>query len=56
MATELRKPALRINWGSANSPEEIIVKSNVLKGLLELSENKKIAYIDLTFANAPVVK
>lgn len=56
MATELRKPALRINWGSSNSSEEIIVKSNVLKGLLDLPENKKISYVDLSVANSPVVK
>ena len=56
MTTKLRKPALRINWGSSNSPEEIIVKSNVFKDLLELPENKKITYIDLTVANAPIVK
>jgi cell division protein FtsQ len=56
MATELRKPALRINWGSSNSPEEIIVKSNVLKDLLDLPENKKITYVDLSVANSPVVK
>jgi cell division septal protein FtsQ len=56
MATDLRKPAFKINWGSSNSPEEIIVKSNVLKGLLELRENKKITFVDLTFANAPIVR
>lgn len=56
MATDLRKPALRINWGASNSPEEIVVKSNVLKGLLNLPENKKISYIDLTVTNAPIVK
>jgi len=56
MVTDLRKPALRINWGSGNSPEEILVKSNVLKGLLNLPENKKITYADLTVATAPIVK
>ena len=56
MATELRKPALRINWGSSNSSEEIVIKSNVLKDLLGLPENKKITYVDLTVANAPIVK
>ena len=56
MATELRKPALRINWGSSNSSEEIVIKSNVLKDLLDLPENKKITYVDLTVANAPIVK
>ena len=56
MVTKLRKPALRINWGSSNSPEEITVKSNVLKDLLDLPENKKITYVDLTVANSPVVK
>ena len=56
MATKLRKPALRINWGSSNSSEEILIKSNVLKDLLDLPENKKITYVDLTVANAPIVK
>ena len=56
MATDLRKPALRINWGSGNSPEEIVVKSNVLKGLLNLPENKKITFADLTIATSPIVK
>jgi cell division septal protein FtsQ len=56
MATDLRKPGFQINWGSANSPEEIVVKSNVLKGLLELPENKKISFVDLSLANAPIVK
>ncbi len=56
MATELRKPALRINWGSSNSSEEIVIKSNVLKDLLDLPENKKITYVDLSVANAPIVK
>jgi cell division septal protein FtsQ len=56
MATELRKPALRINWGSSNSSEEIVIKSNVLRDLLDLPENKKITYVDLTVANAPIVK
>ena len=56
MVTKLRKPTLRINWGSSNSPEEITVKSNVLKDLLDLPENKKITYVDLTVANSPVVK
>jgi len=56
MATDLRKPTLRINWGSGNSSEEIVVKSNVLKGLLNLPENKKITYADLTVASAPIVK
>ena len=56
MATKLRKPALRINWGSSNSSEEILIKSNVLKDLLDLPENKKITYVDLTVANSPVVK
>lgn len=56
MASDLRKPALRINWGEKNSPEEIVVKSNVLKGLLALPENKKIKFVDLTIANAPIVK
>lgn len=56
MATDLRKPGFQINWGSANSPEEIVVKSNVLKGLLELPENKKISFVDLSVANAPIVK
>jgi hypothetical protein len=56
MVTDLRKPALRINWGESNSADEIVVKSNVLKGLLNLPENKKITYIDLTVTNAPIVK
>ena len=56
MATKLRKPTLRINWGSSNSSEEILIKSNVLKDLLDLPENKKITYVDLTVANAPIVK
>jgi hypothetical protein len=56
MVTDLRKPALRINWGESNSPEEIVVKSNVLKGLLNLPENKKITFVDLTVTNAPIVK
>ena len=56
MATDLRKPTLLINWGSANSPEEIVVKSNVLKRLLALPENKKISSVDLTIANVPIVK
>jgi cell division septal protein FtsQ len=56
MATNLRKPTLRINWGSSNTPEEIVVKSNVLMDLLDLPENKKITYVDLTLANSPVVK
>ena len=56
MATDLRKPTLRINWGESNSREEIAVKSNILKGLLNLPENKKITYIDLTVTNAPIVK
>jgi len=56
MATDLRKPGFQINWGSANSPEEIVVKSNVLKGLLELPENKKISFVDLSLANAPIVE
>ena len=56
MATKLRKPALRINWGSSNSSEEILIKSNVLTDLLDLPENKKITYVDLTVANAPIVK
>jgi cell division septal protein FtsQ len=56
MATELRKPVLKINWGESNSAEEIAVKSNVLKGLLALPENKKITFVDLTVTNAPIVK
>ncbi len=56
MVTDLRKPALRINWGESNSPEEIVVKSNVLKGLLNLPENKKISYVDLSVTSAPIVK
>ena len=56
MVTDLRKPAFRINWGASNSPEEIVVKSNVLKGLLNLPENKKISFVDLTVTNAPIVK
>lgn len=56
MSTNLRKPVLRINWGSANTPTEIGVKSNVLKGLLLLPENKKITQVDLTIANSPITK
>jgi hypothetical protein len=56
MVTDLRKPALRINWGESNSADEIVVKSNVLKGLLNLPENKKITFVDLTVTNAPIVK
>ena len=56
MAADLRKPVLRINWGSRNSSEEIVVKSNVLKVLLNRPENKKITYADLTIATAPIVK
>jgi len=56
MSANLRQPTLRINWGGSNSPEEIVVKSNVLMDLLDLPENKKITYVDLTLANAPVVK
>jgi cell division protein FtsQ len=56
MVTDLREPSFKINWGSANSPQEIVVKSNVLKGLLELPENKKISFVDLTIADAPIVK
>jgi cell division septal protein FtsQ len=56
MSTNLRKPELRINWGSANTPADITVKANVLKGLLRLPENKKITQVDLTIANSPIVK
>ena len=56
MSTNLRKPGLRINWGSANTPADITVKANVLKGLLRLPENKKITQVDLTIANSPIVK
>ena len=56
MSTNLRKPVLRINWGSANTPAEIVVKSTVLKGLLRLPENKRISQVDLTNANSPIVK
>ncbi len=56
MATDLRKPNLRINWGSGNSPEEVVIKSNVLKGLLNLPENRKITLVDLTVATSPIVK
>jgi len=56
MSTNLRKPALRINWGNANTPAEVMVKANVLKGLLLLPENKKITQVDLTIANSPIVK
>ncbi len=55
-STNLRKPGLRINWGSANTPGDVTVKANVLKGLLLLPENKKIAQVDLTIANSPIVK
>ncbi len=56
MSTNLRKPVLRIDWGSTNSPAEIAVKANVLKGLLLLPENKKITQVDLTIANSPIVQ
>jgi len=56
MVTDLRNPTLRINWGESNSADEIVVKSNVLKGLLKLPENKKITFVDLTVTNAPIVK
>jgi len=56
MSTNLRKPELRINWGRANTPADITVKANVLKGLLRLPENKKITHVDLTIANSPIVK
>jgi hypothetical protein len=56
MSTNLRKPVLRINWGSANTPAEIVVKSTVLTGLLRLPENKRISQVDLTNANSPIVK
>ena len=55
-STNLRKPELRINWGSANTPGDVTVKANVLKGLLLLPENKKITQVDLTIANSPIVK
>ncbi len=55
-STNLRKPGLRINWGSANTPGDVTVKANVLKGLLLLPENKKITQVDLTIANSPIVK
>lgn len=56
MSTNLRKPALRINWGSNNTSADIVVKANVLKGLLQLPENKKISQVDLVNANSPIVK
>lgn len=56
MSTNLRKPALKINWGRANTPAEIVIKVNVLKGLLLLPENKKITQVDLAIANSPIVK
>jgi cell division protein FtsQ len=56
MSTNLRKPVLRINWGSSNTPADVTVKANVLKGLLLLPENKKITQVDLTIANSPIVK
>ena len=55
-STNLRKPDFRINWGSANSPGDVTVKANVLRGLLLLPENKKITQVDLTIANSPIVK
>jgi hypothetical protein len=55
-STNLQKPFLRINWGSGNTPADVTVKANVLKGLLLLPENKKITQVDLTIANSPIVK
>lgn len=49
------KKSISVNWGSGNSAADIAVKSKVLMGLLALPENKKIAEVDLTIANSPIV-
>lgn len=54
--TNLRRPSLLINWGSANLVDDVVVKSQVLKGLLALPANKKITAVDLRTANSPIVK
>ena len=54
--TNLGRPFLSINWGRSNFVDDVAVKSQVLKGLLALPENKKIRVVDLRSANSPIVK
>lgn len=50
------KHSVMINWGAGNSSADIAVKSKVLEGLLGLPENKKIAEVDISIANSPIVR
>ena len=54
--TNLGRPFLSINWGRSNLVDDVAVKSQVLKGLLALPENKKIRVVDLRSVNSPIVK
>jgi hypothetical protein len=56
MELKHNKHSVLINWGAGNSTADIAVKSKVLVGLLGLPENKKIAEVDISIANSPIVR